>query len=57
MMCGVGFDPDDDISFIDAHHDIPRHHGGTDWIGNLQLAHRWCHQAHHARIGWQAAEA
>ena len=21
VMCGVGFDPDDDISFIDAHHD------------------------------------
>ena len=37
MMCGVGFDPDDDISFIDAHHDTPRHRGGTDWIGNLQL--------------------
>jgi len=45
------FDPDDDISFIDAHHDIPRHRGGTDQIGNLQLAHRWCHQAHHVRIG------
>ena len=57
VMCGVGFDPDDDISFIDAHHDTPRHRGGTDWIGNLQLAHRWCHQAHHARIGCQAAEA
>ncbi len=29
-MCGVGFDPDDEISFIDAHHDTPRHRGGSN---------------------------
>ena len=55
-MCGTWFDPDEDISLIEAHHDIPRHRGGTDRMDNLQLAHRWCHKAHHARIGRQAAE-
>jgi RNA-directed DNA polymerase len=56
-MCGVWFDPDEDIPLIDEHHDIPRHRGGTDQLDNLQLVHRWCHHAHHARIGYRAAEA
>ncbi len=56
-MCGVGFDPDEDIPLIDEHHAIPRCHGGTDQLDNLQLVHRWCHHAHHARIGYRAAEA
>jgi RNA-directed DNA polymerase len=56
-MCGVGFDPDEDIPLIDEHHDTPRHCGGSDRMDNLQLVHRWCHHGHHARIGCQAAEA
>src|SRR4051812_22383449 len=56
-MCGVGFDPDEDIPLIDEHHAIPRCHGGTDHLDNLQLVHRWCHHAHHARTGYRAAEA
>jgi RNA-directed DNA polymerase len=56
-MCGVRFDPDEDIPFIDEHHIIPRCHGGTDQPDNLQLVHRWCHHAHHTRTGYRAAEA
>jgi RNA-directed DNA polymerase len=56
-MCGVGFDPDEDLPVIDAHHTTPRRHGGTDQLDNLQLVHRWCHHAHHARTGYRAAEA
>jgi RNA-directed DNA polymerase len=56
-MCGVGFDPDEDIPLIDEHHIMPRCHGGTDQLNNLQLVHRWCHHAHHTRIGYRAAEA
>lgn len=57
VMCGVGFDPDEDIPLIDEHHAKPRCCGGTDQPDNLQLVHRWCHHAHHARIGYRAAEA
>jgi RNA-directed DNA polymerase len=56
-MCGVGFDPDEDFPLIDEHHAMPRCHGGTDQLDNLQLVHRWCHHAHHMRIGYRAAEA
>jgi RNA-directed DNA polymerase len=56
-MCGVGFDPDEDIPLIDEHHAMLRCHGGTDQLDNLQLVHRWCHHAHHTRIGYWAAEA
>jgi len=56
-LCGVWFDPDEDISLIDEHHHMPRHQGGSDQLDNLQLVHRWCHHAHHARIGYRAAEA
>ena len=56
-MCGTWFDPDEAIPLMDAHHDTPRQCGGTDHTDNLQLLHRWCHHAHHARIGCQAAEA
>ena len=56
-MCGVEFDPDEDIPLIDEHHAMPRCHGGTDQLDNLQLVHRWCHHAHHMRIGYRAAEA
>jgi RNA-directed DNA polymerase len=56
-MCGVEFDPDEDIPLIDEHHTMPRCHGGTDQPDNLQLVHRWCHHAHHTRIGYRAAEA
>jgi RNA-directed DNA polymerase len=57
VMCGVGFDPDEDIPLIDEHHDTPRCQGGTDQPDNLQLVHRWCHHAHHSRMGYRAAEA
>jgi RNA-directed DNA polymerase len=56
-MCGVGFDPDEDLSLIDAHHITPRCHDGTDQLDNLQLVHRWCHHAHHTRTVYRAAEA
>jgi RNA-directed DNA polymerase len=56
-ICGVRFDPDEDIALIDEHHIMPRCSGGTDQLDNLQLVHRWCHHAHHARIGYRAAEA
>jgi len=56
-ICGMGFDPDEDISLIDAHHTTPRCQGGTDQLNNLQLVHRWCHHAYHARVGYRAAEA
>ena len=56
-MCGVWFDPDEDIALIDEHHATPRCCGGTDQLDNLRLVHRWCHHAHHARIGYRAAEA
>jgi RNA-directed DNA polymerase len=56
-MCGVWFDPDEDIPLIDEHHDKPRCCGGADQLDNLQLVHRWCHHAHHTRNGYQAAEA
>jgi len=56
-MCRVPFDPGEDLPLIDEHHDTPRHLGGSDRIDNLQLVHRWCHHGHHARIGYQAAEA
>jgi RNA-directed DNA polymerase len=56
-MCGVGFDPDEDVPLIDEHHATPRGRGGSDQMDNLQLVHRWCHHAHHARIGCQAVEA
>ena len=56
-MCGVGFDPDEDVPLIDEHHIMPRCHGGTDQLNNLRLVHRWCHHAHHTRIGYRAAEA
>src|SRR3954465_8313577 len=56
-LCHVRFDPDEDLPLIDAHHDTPRHLGGSDEIDNLQLVHRWCHHGHHMRIGYRAAEA
>jgi RNA-directed DNA polymerase len=56
-LCHVCFDPDEDLPLIDAHHDTPRHLGGSDEIDNLQLVHRWCHHGHHMRIGYRAAEA
>ncbi|WP_348629336.1 group II intron maturase-specific domain-containing protein [Methylobacterium sp. 17Sr1-1] len=56
-LCGVMFDPDEDITFVEVHHDTPRHCSGTDRITNLKLVHRWCHKAHHARTMSQAAEA
>jgi RNA-directed DNA polymerase len=56
-MCGVWFDPDEDVPLIDQHHNKPRSCGGTDQLDNLQLVHRWCHHAHHVRSGYQAAEA
>jgi RNA-directed DNA polymerase len=56
-LCHVRFDPDEDLPLIDAHHDTPRHLGGSDEIDNLQLVHRWCHHGHHMRIGYRVAEA
>jgi RNA-directed DNA polymerase len=56
-MCGVEIDPDEDIPLIDEHHAMPRCHGGTDQLDNLQLVHRWCHHAHHMRMEYRAAEA
>jgi RNA-directed DNA polymerase len=56
-LCHVRFDPGEDLPLIDAHHDTPRHLGGSDQIDNLQLVHRWCHHGHHMRIGYRAAEA
>ncbi|MGE7415071.1 HNH endonuclease [Methylobacterium tarhaniae] len=56
-LCGVMFDPDEVITFVEVHHDTPRHCGGTDRISNLKLVHRWCHKAHNARTMGQAAEA
>jgi RNA-directed DNA polymerase len=56
-LCGVWFNPDEDIPLIDEHHHMPRHQGGSDKLDNLQLVHRWCHHAHHTRIGYRTAEA
>ena len=56
-MCGIQFDPDEDMQFIDMHHDRPRRSGGSDQPGNLMAVHRWCHQGHHMRSEYRAAEA
>jgi RNA-directed DNA polymerase len=56
-LCGIQFDPEQDIRFIDEHHDQPRHAGGTDHPDNLVAVHRWCHHAHHMRSGYRAAVA
>ena len=56
-MCGVQFDPDQDLHFIDVHHDRPRHSGGSDQPSNLMAIHRWCHHGHHMRSGYRATEA
>lgn len=56
-MCGITFDPDEDVDQIDAHHDRPRHGGGSDDPSNLRLVHRWCHHGHHMRNGYRAVEA
>lgn len=56
-MCGVPFDADRDLHFIDVHHDRPRQSGGSDQPGNLMAVHRWCHHGHHVRSGYRAAEA
>jgi RNA-directed DNA polymerase len=56
-LCGIQFDPEQDIHFTDRHHDQPRHAGGTDHPDNLIAVHRWCHHAHHMRSGYRAAVA
>lgn len=56
-MCGVPFDADRDLHFIDVHHDRPRQSGGSNQPGNLMAVHRWCHHGHHMRSGYRAAEA
>ena len=56
-LCRVQFHGEQDIRFIDAHHDRPRRAGGTDDPGNLMAVHRWCHHAHHMRNGYRAVVA
>ena len=52
-----GFNPDEDHPSSTNTTTIPRCHGGTDRLDNLRLVHRWCHHAHHVRVGYRAAEA
>lgn len=53
-LCRIAFWPGDPI---DVHHVVPRRAGGTDARQNRVLVHRWCHHAHHQRMGYKAAEA
>ncbi|MCD0155658.1 group II intron reverse transcriptase/maturase [Deinococcus sp. 6GRE01] len=42
---------------IDDHHIHPRHAGGQNTLDNRILVHRWCHHAHHQRIGYKSKKA
>ena len=41
----------------DNHHVSPRHAGGPDTLENRMLVHRWCHHAHHQRVGYKGLKA
>jgi len=41
----------------DNHHVSPRNTGGPDTLENRILVHRWCHQAHHQRVGFKSLKA
>ncbi|QBY06746.1 group II intron reverse transcriptase/maturase (plasmid) [Deinococcus metallilatus] len=42
---------------IDDHHVTPRHTGGQNTLDNRMLVHRWCHHAHHQRVGYKGLKA
>ena len=52
-LCRLPLNPED----IDNHHVSPRHAGGPDALDNRMLVHRWCHQAHHQRVGYKGLKA
>lgn len=42
---------------MDEHHIVPRHAGGQNTLENRMLVHRWCHHAHHQRVGYKSKKA
>jgi len=42
---------------MDDHHVTPRHVGGQNTLDNRMLVHRWCHHAHHQRVGYKGLKA
>ncbi len=41
------------VEDMDDHHVTPRSMGGSNRLDNRVLMHRWCHHAHHQRIGYK----
>lgn len=45
------------VGDMDDHHIVQREVGGTNKLDNRMLVHRWCHHAHHQRVGYRALKA
>jgi RNA-directed DNA polymerase len=45
------------VEDMDDHHVKPRHAGGQNTLDNRMLVHRWCHHAHHQRVGYKGLKA
>lgn len=45
------------VEEMEDHHVTARRAGGTDALNNRKLAHRWCHHAHHQRVGYKGLKA
>ena len=52
-LCRLPLDAED----TDNHHVSPKHAGGPDTLKNRMLVHRWCHHAHHQRVGYKGLKA
>ena len=52
-LCSLPLSAED----MDDHHVTPRHAGGQNTLENRMLVHRWCHHAHHQRVGYKSKKA
>lgn len=52
-LCSLPLSAED----MDDHHVTPRHAGGQNTLENRTLVHRWCHHAHHQRVGYKSKKA
>jgi RNA-directed DNA polymerase len=52
-LCRLPLDAED----TDNHHVLPKDAGGPNTLDNRMLVHRWCHHAHHQRVGYKSLKA
>ncbi len=45
------------VEDMDDHHVTPRRAGGQNTLDNRMVVHRWCHHAHHQRVGYKGRKA